>query len=126
MSDKQSQSANNVFERVLKSRQTADLYPDGEDNGGEVWPQLWAFLTHTKIDDETYKDPAKLSITLGAGEFVVELVDGALGIMVNATSTRLSEALDCMEAALTSPNPPIRYFRDAEPKLKKRKKAPKN
>lgn len=122
MANDNKKGVSNVFENILNSRRAGSLYAHPDDDGLQLYPVLWEFLTRTYVDEETYKDPAKLSITLSSGGFAVELVDGALGLMVNTTSERLTDAFRSIETALTSPNPPIRYFKDQEVKLKKRPK----
>ena len=115
-----------LFGKMLTSRRTNDLYPPSDDDIKDKYPNLWEFMTHTYIDEETYKDPAKLNVSMGVGCFTVELIDSALGFMVNTTTERLDGVLDAMEQALTSPNPPIKYFKDSQIKVKKRPKKTKD
>jgi hypothetical protein len=117
-----SKETRSVFDQILQNRREGLLYPHPDDDGGLQFPVLWEFLTRTQVDDETFKEPAKLSVSLGSGGFAVEIVDGALGLMVNTTSETLSGAFQAIERALNSPNIPVRYFKDSEVKLKRKPK----
>lgn len=114
-----------LFSRVYDHRQAAELSPP-EGDGAEVrYPVLWEFLTRTVLDEEHAKEPARLSIQMGPSCFAVELVDASFGVMVSCVAPSLETAFQAIEDTLTGPNPPLRYFRDSELKLKKRKKPPK-
>lgn len=117
-----SEQSERIFHEIIKNRRTGNLYPHPDDGSGVSYPILWEFLTRTEVDDEHTKEPAKLTISLSVGGFALEIVDPSLGFMVSCTTERLSEAFSAIEEVLRSPNPPIRYFRDSEIKLKRKPK----
>lgn len=108
-----------LFETVVRNRRGGALYPHPSDNARLSIPSVWEFLTRTTVDEECTKEPAKITITLTSGGFAVELIDSALGIMVSAVSDRLLTALEALERVLSSPNVPVKYFKDHKTSFKR-------
>lgn len=76
----------------------ASLPPD--DIFAKEYPWLWELLTCRIIWDEKQKLPARLSISVGMGCWVVSVQDESLAMSMSVTSPTIADAFREVEAAL--------------------------
>lgn len=112
-----------LLHKLVQGRLKGSLHQLPDDpQSASLWPDLWSWMTSTDAGEDHTKDPARLTIQLGIGEWSVSLTDESLGVSLSATATTLATAFDALQKALVSPNPAIRTWRGSEGALKKRKK----
>jgi len=92
------------------------------DPARKKYPQLWQWLTMTGEGTEFLMQPAGISINLGPEGVFLSLTHRDMGVTCTISCTHLDDAFAALEAALSSPNPPIRTWGKTEPSLRKRRK----
>lgn len=116
-----------LLEKLVQGRIKGSLHqlPDDE-SARSAWPDLWEWMTSTDAGEDHIKEPARLTVTLGIGEWSVSLTDESLGVSLSATSRTLQGTFEALQLALTSPMPAIRTWKGSEGALKKKKKSSSN
>lgn len=109
---------------IAKRLGEGDANLPSDDEARSRWPNLWEFMTHTDAGDNKLKEPARITLSLGLGEWMIDLADQSLGVGLSAASATLQDAFDRLEKAMTAPNAPWRVWRgkDAIFKDKPKKK----
>jgi len=92
-----------------------------DDPASTEYPEVWEWLTKTEGGKDYIMQPAVLSIQLGPEGVLVSLIHRDLRRMVSVACPHVQDALATLQAALTSPNPPIRPWGRDEAHLKKRR-----
>jgi len=112
-----------LLSRIVEGRLKGSLHqvPDDE-TAAQRWPDVWEWMTSTDAGEDHTKEPARMTIQLGIGEWSVSLTDESLGVSLSATSRTLEGAFEALQLALTSPCPSIRTWKGSEGALKKKKK----
>lgn len=112
-----------LLRRLVEGRLAGSIVQLPDDpTAAERWPDLWTWLTSTDAGAEHTKEPARLTIVLGLGEWSVSLTDESLGVSLSTTALTLEGSFGAIQMALMSPNPSIRTWKGSEGSLKKRKK----
>lgn len=128
---KQRGDENQSNERKLSALDRAVLQALGDgkvvglstDPAIERWPVLWQWLTKTEGGNmgEYILQPAIVTLQLGPEGVLVTLTHRDLRVTCSIACPHLDGALDSLEAAIASPNPPIKSWGKDLPNLKKRR-----
>lgn len=92
--------------------------PDDPDSQKEL-PILWSFLTRRDVDGKLAKEPAAITIRLGLGQWLVTLTDQSLEVSMTAVVPVLSQALESLEEAISSPAAPWQPWKRSKGKFEK-------
>ena len=74
----------------------------GDDQAARDWPLLYELLTCRVVLDNQRKRPARLSIQVGVGEWVVGISDEDLAMSLETSAETLAAAFQAAEMALAS------------------------
>ena len=91
------------------------------DAAREQFPLVWEWLTKTIGGTDYIMQPAVISIQLGPEGTLVTMTHRDLRRTLSVSCPHLDGVLPALEAALNSPNPPVRAWGKDEPNLKKRR-----
>lgn len=90
----------------------------------ELFPQLWAFLTSTKWEDGTPRQPSTVSIFMQAGRWTACLTEKNWDLILFATSDRLEDVWESLDARLSDPKADWRQNRRLAGQTAKRVQRP--
>jgi len=97
-----------------------EVVPD-DDQARESWPVLWALLTQRYPDAEHVLEPARVSIQMGLGCWIVSLSHPDLKIRLETTTPTLAQAFQAWETFATDPRTQWKGWGKGEVTLRKRK-----
>lgn len=106
-----------VFQAMGEDR----TFGSEDDPAREKYPNLWEFLSTVYVGRDKLKQPARLTISLGPGGVLVQLVDPDLRQSLGMACAHLDEVLAQLEAAVSDPKAAWRPWGKGEPQLRKRR-----
>ena len=123
-----SQLDREVF-KMLENKRPAHAGEDGvasavEEEFTVVYPKVWLYLTQTRFDDGTPRQPSGVSIFMQHGKWTTCLVEKNWGLILFATSERLDGIWEALEARLADPKADWRVDRKAAGQQAKRVQRP--
>lgn len=125
MNEDSRRSADEVIERLIQLRLSDQSFSlPGDDTSQTLYPVLWQFLTRRDVNGTLAKTPASISIRLGLGDWLVTLSDPSLEVSLTVNVAVLSEALQCLEKAVSSTRAAWQPWKGSEGKFTKRNKKP--
>lgn len=90
-----------ALEKLVRDRVSGNGPPLPDDQESrKAWPFLWELLTAMMVLDGQAKRPARLTVSLGVGRWVVGLSDEDLAMSLETTAGTLLEAFAAVEKAL--------------------------
>ncbi len=101
----------------LRLEQETSL-PD-DDEAMKRWPTIWHLLTSRHPTPETVVEPARISIRLGVGCWLVTLNSSDLRIGLEASAPTLAEAFDRWEEEAHSSKAKWKVWGRKEPEVRK-------
>lgn len=111
-----------ALDRMVQQAIGADRVLGREDDvARKKYPTLWDWLSRIYLTGNHIKQPAIMTVRLGPEGCLVTLTDRDLAVSFDVACSSLTEAFAAMEAALSSPNPPMRSWGKKEPSLRKRR-----
>lgn len=90
----------------------------------ELFPQLWNYLTQTRWDDGTPRQPSSVSIFLQHGKWTACLIEKNWGLILFATADRLEGIWEALDARLSDPKADWRVDRKQPGQQAKRVQRP--
>ncbi len=94
-----------------------------DDPARKLYPTLWDWLSKTDGGTDFILQPAILSVQLGPEGALASMTHRDLKVSCSVACPYLADFLACLEAALSSSNPPLRSWgKDPQVQLKKRKR----
>lgn len=118
-SEKKPSALQRALEAAIGAGRTVGLE---SDPAREKWPALWEWLTATGEGTEFLMQGASISINLGPEGVFASITHRDMGVTCSIAVLHLHEVFEGLDAALASPNPPIRTWGKTEPMLRKRRK----
>lgn len=112
-----------AFDRVLETA-LGDNRKVGlpDDPAADLYPEVWRWLTQTEGGVDHILQPAVITIQLGPEGALVSLTHRDLKTSCSIACPHLGMAIEVLEQALSSPNPPLRTWgKDPQVRLRKRK-----
>lgn len=92
-----------------------------DDPARDQLPNLWDWLTRTDGGRDHVMQPADIRLQLGPEGCLATVTHRDLRVSVSIACPFIGDALKALEAALASPNPPIRAWGKDDPRLRKRR-----
>lgn len=100
---------------------TGETVPDDEE-ARRRWPTLWHLLTERYPDATHILEPARITIQMGVGCWMVSVRHPDLRVGLEAYSDTLGGALDAWEAMAADPSTRWKGWGKGDVTLRKRKK----
>lgn len=97
-----------------------EVVPD-DDLARTQWPVLWSLLTQRYPDQDHVLEPARLSIQMGLGCWIVSLAHPDLKIRLETVTPTLQQAFAAWEAYANDPKTQWKGWGKGEIVLRKRK-----
>lgn len=92
-----------------------------DDPFAVTYPDVWQWLTKTDGGRDYIMQPAVITLQLGPEGALVSLTHRDLRRACTVACPHLGQFMEVLQAALTSPHPPIRSWGKDEAHLKKRR-----
>lgn len=93
-----------------------------DDPAAELYPELWKCMTQTEGGKDYILQPAVVTLQFGPAGCIATLTHRDLKWTLSVSCPHIGQALEVLEAALSSPNPPIRTWgKDPQVQLRKRR-----
>lgn len=108
-----------VIQAAMGDSRTVGL---ADDPARDAYPEVWRWMSQTEGHRDTLMQPAVLTVQLGPEGVLVTMTHRDLKTTCSIACKYLADLLPAMEAALASPNPPLRSWgKDPEVRLRKRR-----
>jgi len=110
-----------ALERVLQTALGKGQSVGADDDPAATkFPTLWEWLSRIYVGNDHLRQPATISLSLGPTGVLVSIRDQDLGVSCGATCQHLEGIFQALEDSLSADVPPIRTFKNKEPKLRRR------